>query len=463
MEENNSSDSKVRLSPNVVRVDLSKNRSGLYHTVEHKYTWVANEALDTILHDGPDQLHIIELRNRLLKSNFLTSSEFTFDLNANLQRYRKRIESVQDAFFEIRFVASYVCDEKCSYCLVSEIAKECDNLFDVRWIHKAIEIIEKAIELSYVPVKGINITLIGGEPLLDINWNINKAFISGIRTHFEKKYPINVRVITNGNRVSHYLLKELKQNCISEMYFSYDMRGEGESDTTQPESRLNREKLIDRINVVLRANIRVILDLKIGKNTVVSETNETLVALRNITQNDNRLKILASNIVSTQEYDPLQHKHVGRFSLILLKKEGCLSILVELMRFFGDAFIGYPDIRKLYAYRCSVHSRSSLLFYPDGRIVQCGKLYASKNYKELSGLALYNDTDMKKAGIGDSQLLDVVTELCNECVKCNLLEVCGGKCPLAKESPCTNEREEAELYIAMAMKKKEEEKNNEII
>ena len=433
---------KVTVSEKVIRLNINDEYDVLYRKDNYNPVCVRRAILDDIISSSVISNNVV--KNKFTEKGILCEKGNKEDssIRKSLQKMR---EKYRDNILEIRFVPSYICDEKCGYCLARNALEECCQSFSLSWLDKLIEVTNQYLEIHNEAIDTISFTFIGGEPLLDVNWNICKNVVERFKEYYAEKIKVTTRVITNGNRIDKNFLEKNAQ-YIDEIYLSFDIRGMM-NDETEPKQRNRSDAFFDLLDICLYYIQNITIDLKVNRFTNVSIENLVLSELKDRSMKyGNRLNLAASVIVTREEYDPFSQKHVCKYELKNFKKEGCLEVLKGLKLFFGKRFSFWPSLRHCSVYRCKTSTNNTLMVYPSGKISICGKLYTNVT-DEVPYIADLN----KGSQIDLNKLIDVNLALNDmECMECDYFFVCGGKCPLMANTSCDEEKEYAKMYIELA-------------
>ncbi len=428
---------KTKLSRNIVEIPIDDEYEVVYRKDKYNPICVKKSMIENWETCNPK---IIE---KFLEKGFLVTGE---DSEADIRSEIKRLRtSYHDNSLEIRMVASYICDEACSYCLAGNAMKNCHDVFKSEWIDGLCDITAFFLRL-HEEIDTISFTLIGGEPLLDVNWNVYKSLIDKFRERFHGKKVIT-RVITNGNKLKDQDFRQYL-TYIDAVYLSYDIRGQI-NDSSQPVQRNNDHPFLELLQALLESFSAVTLDFKINEFTAVTKDNTFLDKVKTISNKyGKKLVLAASPIVTMEEYDPYHKKHVGKYDLRELSERNSIKVLRELKEYFGEYFTFWPRLEECSVYRCKTANNHTLMVYPNGKISICGKLYTNTSEK-VPVIA-----DLKNGGkINENALINEDAVLNDEeCMNCDYYFVCGGKCPLMSNSPCDEEKAIAQLFVREAAK-----------
>ena len=426
---------KVFLSKNTVQIPINDGYEIIFRKDKYNPLCVKKTMLENWEQCNPKVI------DKLMQKGILVVGEDKEpDLPGEINKLRA---NYHDNVLEIRVVVSYLCDESCSYCLASDAMNRCKEIFLIDWIDNLFGVTDYFIEL-HNDINIISFTFIGGEPLLSVNWGVYTQLIDSYRKKYSDKSVIT-RVISNGNK-----LKDTNVNgysaYIDEIYLSFDIRGQIE-DLTQPIQRNSYQPFLDLLKLCLDQIGKVTLDFKINEYTIVSNKSPFLEKIKVLSDEyGERLVLAASPIVTFEEYDPYNRKHVGKYDLRELSERNSLVVLKNLKEYFGEFFTFWPRMQECAVYRCKTANNHTLMVYPNGKVSICGKLYAniSENVPFIADLKVGSEVDENKLINEDAILLD------EECMNCEYYFICGGKCPLVSNSPCGEEKQIAKLFIELA-------------
>lgn len=428
---------KIYLSKNIVEIPIDNEFEVVYRKDKYKPMCVKKSIIENW---EKCNSKVIE---KLLEKGILIVGE---DVEADIPNEIRRLRAnYHDNTLEIRMVASYLCDEACSYCLAGNAMKNCKDVFDIEWIDNLCDVTSYFLGL-HKEINTISFTFIGGEPLLDVNWNVYKSLLDKFRERFCDNKVIT-RVITNGNKLknrdfSGYL------SYIDEIYLSYDIRGHI-NDQSQPIQRNNDRPFLELLQELLENFSTVTLDFKINEFSTISKDSIFFDRIKTISKKyGKKLVLAASPIVTLEEFDPYHRKHVGKYDLRELSERNSINALRELKEYYGEYFAFWPRMEECAVYRCKSANNHTLMVYPNGKVSICGKLYTNTS-GEVPIIA-----DLKNGGkINENMLINEDTILeDDECMNCDYYFVCGGKCPLMSDSTCDEEKIIARLFIEVAAK-----------
>lgn len=341
----------------------------------------------------------------------------------------------KDATLNVRFIPSYNCDKNCSYCLIQNIRSKMKESFSLDYLGNLKTLLSRYQEISNQNLKNVSVTIIGGEPTLEKNWNITKFFLSEINKYFDKKEHV---LVTNGYGVNDSLLEEFKKLGGKSIYLSYDLRG-NIVDDSEPISKSNFEKFKELCDFIVSKGISLSLDFKCNEYSKL--TLEVKTFLDYLIKKDDSINIVISKIISQLEYDVLENPQCQRYELVDLKEEGILPVYYEFMEAYPFNF-SYPRQFEVMIYRCSTASMKSLVVFPSGKVSLCGKLYSS-NPDNIPYIYDFKGNEFDES-LAKSYCNSIFDD--EECGKCDYHLICGGKCPF-KKGKCDKEKLNVELLL----------------
>jgi radical SAM protein with 4Fe4S-binding SPASM domain len=301
------------------------------------------------------------------------------------------------------FAITYKCNNKCDHCYVGRDASQFSEL-DLNGVKKLLDALWN-IGIPHVALTGGEATL--REDLLEIiQYGQNKGFVMG--------------VVTNGRRFSD---REFVKKCI--------------------------KSGLDYVQITLESSDPAIHD---KMQCINGAWNETVQAIRNFTQEkiycmtntticranvgtlESTIHLLHDLGINTFAMNGLIYSGKGKQYVDAIPEEEFQPILEKISSIadeLGMRFIWYsptqycvvnPIDLGLGAKHCSA-ANTSVGIEPNGDVIPC------QSYFEAVGNILTDDWDK----IWNSKLFKRIRnhELCQpKCKKCNLLDVCGGGCPL---------------------------------
>ena len=119
----------------------------------------------------------------LLKDNFISMPSILNNKKFIHSKYKMQLgKSVK---LNVRFMASYECNQNCEYCMTRFIQKQIKGHFDVNCLNNLVPTINKIFKYSpFKKIDGVNVKLIGGEPTMPKAWEINKRFLQIIIVNY---------------------------------------------------------------------------------------------------------------------------------------------------------------------------------------------------------------------------------------------------------------------------------------
>ncbi len=447
---------KVIIADETIRIKINDKYDVLFRKDIYQPICVKRNTLNYILSDKENCNKAV--MDKLIEKGLICEEGSEKKGSSIITSLKELRENYCDNILEIRFIPSYLCDENCGYCLARNAMDNCSKIFSISWIENLIDVTNQYLKLHNGDIDTISFTFIGGEPLLDINWNVCKEVLKEFREYFKEKIKITTRIITNGNRIDNGFLDKNSQ-YIDEIYLSFDIRGKI-NDETEPVQKKYSDIFMDLLDNCLKYVNTVTVDLKVNSQSNISPDNFILAELRKRSEiYGDKLVIAASVIVTISDYDPYSQKHVCKYELKNFKKDDCLGILKNLKLYFGKHFTFWPMLQHCSIYRCKTATNNTLMVYPSGKVSICGKLYTNISDKVPLVADLSQGSLINKKVLIDSDL--VFQD--EECMNCDYFFVCGGKCPLMADTSCVEEQEYAKMFIDMAALYAVEKNSNNLI
>ena len=323
-------------------------------------------------------------------------------------------------------------DDTSSFYTIFDSASEEDAYLVEPYLGKLVEAYK---EKNNNKLNKVSVTVIGGEPTLDRNWELTKQFLSELNNYFDEYSHV---LVTNGYGVTPLLLHEFKNLGGNSVYLSYDLR-EGVKDKTEPESKSDFDKFKELSYLIVDNGVSLTLDFKCNKDSFINEDLKNL--LNDLITKDSSINIVVSKIINHDEFDVLKSPQCQRYELVDLESENIIPVYNNFMNLYPYNF-SYPQQFELMVYRCTTASMKSLVVFPNGKVSMCGKLYSSDPNK------IPYIYDLRT----NNNRLDVAKSFCQtilddeECKECDYALICGGKCPF-KKGKCDKERLNVELLL----------------
>lgn len=431
---NKTSNSTLKISQNLKFLDVDEKFSICYNKNAFKPILLPN----TFKEDYLKGIREINNPNENIVKMFINNYIGFFDKElSKTDIYYKLKEDFDklDATLNVRFIPSYNCDKNCSYCLIQYIRNKMKESFNLNYLDNLKNLLTKYQENSNQKLKNVSVTIIGGEPTLEKNWNITKSFLGEINKYFDRKEHV---LVTNGYGVNNVLLEEFKNLGGKSVYLSYDLRG-NVIDDSAPLSKLDFKKFKELCNLIVNNSVSLTLDFKCNEFSELNlNLKEFLDDLINI---DSSINIVVSKIVSWEEYDVLENPQCQRYELVDLKEENILPIYYDFMEAYPFNF-SYPRQFEIMVYRCSTSSMKSLVVFPNGKVSLCGKLYSS-NPDNIPYIYDFKSNEFDGL-LAKSYCMSVFDD--EECKECDYHLICGGKCPF-KKGKCDKEKINVELLL----------------
>lgn len=370
-----------------------------------------------------------------LKDHFISMPSILNSKKFIQLKYKKKLG--KSTKLNIRFMASYECNQNCEYCMTRFIQKQMAGHFDLKYLDNLIPTITNIFKYSpFKKIDGVNVKLIGGEPTMPKAWEINKIFLKIINDNY-----INCEhmIVTNGDYISESLVSEFKELNIKSVYLSFDIRQQ-KNEQNGSIYRNEFEKFVKKCELIEKCGLSIKIDFKCDKDTIIDEKIVNFIKDR-LSINPNSV-IINSPIIDQSKYDALISPQCDKYDVLLKKDNG----IFELSKRFYDLnpkHGSWPNEISAMVYRCNASTLTNICIYPNGLITGCGKLYSS-NINKVPIVA-----NLQTGKVNKKTLLSFKTNVLKdkECKKCEYTFICGGKCPLKKDSPCDKEKKGIELLM----------------
>lgn len=337
--------------------------------------------------------YIIDLLHNREKNNTEINNEYiNFIMDPPITEERKDI-------FHVQWHLTDKCNLRCKHCYQMDYTEEQDSTYD-----ENIEMFEKILQYTQKRGKKLEVSLTGGEPLLE------KRIFDLIAYMKQKVRDIRIFILTNGTLLSEDIISQIKKYKITGIQISLDgsdkevhdsIRGCGTFEKTiNSIERLIENNIYTSIHTVLqKENIRDIDDMVLlcNKLKVPRLTFSRLVPIGNSLGRFNSfLSAEQIRIVYQHLYDLKQ-----KFSFINLER--------DLWQIF--------DME--YGSTCPAGT-SSITLLRDGTIVPCRRVpIAIGNIKErsLDEILFYSKT-----------IEEFKNKIPEQCHNCKMVSSCKGGC-----------------------------------
>lgn len=372
-----------------------------------------------------------EIDNEIIAK--LESRKYLFESEVE---YKSFIESVETKITECEetsvptfvVVPTYLCNLKCIYCFEdSYTIHDRSNKSTIEQIDKQFEVIDTILKENKAENSPINITIMGGEPLIKNNVeNIQRIF------ELAEKKNFTVDIVTNGVNIDYYLpLFMSKKNVISHIQVTLDGTRE-----YHDKRRIFKDKS-GTFDIIIK-NVKFLID------------NDILVYLRvNVdTSNINNLPSLADllikNFYPTEMLKPYLYllqdggcsgegniikEEIGINKLLIMEKEN------ENMKIFDKKYHGHlfiDAIEKNVQFQSMLKhcgaAKKQFIIDCKGNIYKCWHGIGNDNFSVgnfRSGSIEYNKNEIDLWYNRSALKLE-------RCRDCKYRFICGTGCPAAK-------------------------------
>ena len=168
----------MKLVKNLIKWPISDTITALYNSNSFSPIFLDSKQAE-LLYENRGKKLIVEDQEfkKLLKANFITISPIFNNKKHIHKQYIKRLGNTTT--LNIRFMASYECNQNCEYCMTRFIKEKIKGYFDCKNLDKLPNILNTFIKYSpFNSYDKINVKLIGGEPTMPKSWEINKKFLN---------------------------------------------------------------------------------------------------------------------------------------------------------------------------------------------------------------------------------------------------------------------------------------------
>lgn len=424
----------MKLVKNLIKWPISETITALYNSNSFSPIFLDSNQAELLYENRGKTIIVEDLEfKKLLKDNFITLSPIFNNKNYIHKQYIKRLGNTTT--LNIRFMASYECNQNCEYCMTRFVKEKIKGHFDCNNLDKLPTILNTFFKYSpFASYDKINVKLIGGEPTMPKSWEINKKFLKVINSLCKDNEHT---IVTNGDYLDDNLLKEFKEYNIKYIYLSFDIRN-AKNNNNGSKYRNELIEFTKKCELIEKYNIGIKIDFKCDKDTILTEEIISFIK--------ERLKhnaiILNSPIIGQEDYDALISPQCDKYDLLSKQKNNIYPISKQFFD-LNESHGSWPKQISAMVYRCNAATLTNICIYPNGLITGCGKLYSS-NIDNVPIIA-----DLKTGIVNKDILLKFKQNTLKdkECKKCEYTFICGGKCPLKKDRKCNKERIGTELLL----------------
>jgi uncharacterized protein len=365
------------------------------------------ESLDEIverLNKYPSSMGEIKNVNELLENGFIVGDNLD---EYSMMKYLARKYFFDSSNLNIVLVPSMECNFACPYCFEApgKTIKTKDGFYDT---------LKKYAEKNFKFYNNIQISLFGGEPLLEIENMLDfLAFTKKLSS--ESKFQYSTSIVTNGSLISGHILDQLiSHNCKSLQITLDGCKKSHDKYRSFKDGTPSFDKLIEIINTttskyIIDNKFEFVLRINLNNNTI-EEISETLLQIAEPLRKN--VNVLFRPIYSTKKY----------------RKENS-NELIDLDQFYTIAkMAGYKIVVNRYMYRSCEACGDENFFYltPDQKMYKC-----------------INNVELKESYIGqinDNGEVTLISEHLtkwhdasdcfsdDQCKSCKLLPDCLGGC-----------------------------------
>ena len=430
---------KLKVTDHLVEIPVDKEHILIFNK-NYGHPLILPDCMLNMLKNMENQIFELNMNGSLIFKKFIDAKILVnrnITLEESIMKYVDNMRGKED--FLLTFVPSYRCNFKCEYCLVDQKSRQCKDIISRNLIKKIPSAIDEVMHISPInPFKSVNVKILGGEPTLEMNWSRVILLLELLNKKFELR---NHRLITNGTLLSQDKTQEFMSLGGNEIQLSFDVRG-GTKSMNTPQNRENVEDMMKLATMCVDEGALVTLDLKVDSETLVNPNLSKLCEYIRDQELDSYLSIYISRIINIDEYDPTlscdcipdsAYYDIRKFDLYyiteFIQRELPLSTKLNLEL-------------QTQIFPCKPANLSSLLVYPNGDLTLCGKLYASLNPPIIGSLKsnpIFFKNKLKEQ-------IHFVSSF-NECSKCGISLLCGGKCILAKNFECSSAAKDKQIYI----------------
>lgn len=335
----------------------------------------------------------------LIDKGFVTAE----DEDLKLYKYFYLSRLFDNKNISVSIATTMACNLRCPYCF--EEGNKSNEMMS--------EDVAEAI-VKYLVAKRkheINVTWFGGEPLM--NFKVIEKISNSLKEH---NVTFSASIITNGTLLTDDMIRKLTHFSINSIQITLD--GEQEQHNAKrffANGKGTYLHILENVDNLLRlSDIRVVLKVNLDKENILSyEKLCKEIKKRYGDYIDKKRVIISHNFVRNR----------NNFKGC----ENCLSEEEYFDRFYdNNKAINY--ISNIAA-PCPLRSRSDFAIGPDGNIYKCLEFLGNK--KKTVGNILSYDINVKNQAC---YALDFIPFDDNKCCNCEILPLCGGGCPIDRES-----------------------------
>lgn len=427
--------------------DLDENRKILFNTITRKYDIVSNDIYQKILElEHGREIDDEKLITKLINKGYLYKNRD--EEQENIEEKNTFLNNDLDMNFTI--CPSMGCNLHCSYCFEKSIELTKDKLND-----RQLDVILEYISLFIKKNKNVNISLMGGEPLL----SGNKRIVTKVLEYCKEK-NIKLGIITNGVNINEYIdiFNSIGDKNI--LYFQITIDGPRNVHDTRRVS-IDKSGTYDMImknleqlsqlgyKTIIRVNVDKMnigcLDMLMDEVDCYKINKDNIFV--NITPVLDFVNEIKNDIFMEDEFlNIMYEKYIKTKSSIDFEMIKSRTI-TYLSKYFD---LSNKNVPYRFSY-CEAIRGNSMIFIPNGKIITCLSLI---------------DNDNCVIGKFDDKKITLDRDICcaiekrttlnmSKCRECRYSLICGGGC-LAEsiraynnimKSVCPNVKEISEFYF----------------
>lgn len=343
-----------------------------------------------------------------------TDEEEELLLEELYQQLRADTEKSQHEVTQLTFVLTYDCNFRCPYCYEDYLQKKGE-----KWVKKTMtkEMVDQIADHYSDHVKWV--TLFGGEPLLEENWDLVEYIMKKMR---QVAPDVGFAITTNGYTLEQYVPLIKKYD---DAYIEVSLDGSKELHNQRrclANGEGTYEKILTGIEEALENDFTVLLRMNVDQanfdaceqfiqKSMIKYSKYTKFSLRRIPVfSTSNKKACCSNTITRLFESELHKNHAEDFYSSL-----------EHFHEIGKVFQGTGQWSPKYVF-CSAH-KSLRLFDPHGMIYSC---WLALGNEELCVGKYFPEN---KSGNG-LPWFERTVETMTPCKDCEKALLCGGSCAL---------------------------------
>lgn len=397
------------------KYNIIKNENGGNYIIYNTYS-TALAILDSDLKNIYDNIssNLININDE--KINFLKDNGFIIDESVDeFSRVctEERLNRYDKSILNLTIAPTLACNMNCPYCFEENSPKIMDN----NTVATLINFIESKIKTD--PIKLINVTWYGGEPLLQ------PLIIKEISTNLidlcnKNSIKYSAAMISNGILLDYKMAKMLKNDCnVTHVQITVDGLEKIHNERRKLKNNKNSFQIIINNIDEIKDFLKVIVRINIDRNNMneIDSLIDFLIDDKNL---GNKVNIYFSPIVSKDTSacnvnlnSCLGYEEFGLFESKMIRKLYSKSAKDSI-------HILYP---KRVSTFCTAISTNSFVIDPEGFLYSCWDYIGIKE-KSIGSIFSKLNINLNK-----EQCNWLLLNIPDECNECKLLPLCQGGCP----------------------------------